>query len=214
MKYWCEHPWRGRFENARGEVCAKCGRPTDAPYIDTDTAIERFRNGQSIFTPPRELQAAISNAIRATGRLDDFEVAALVLAGVMKKVHLRHSRYPKEAACGQPYPPDRRPGPRDVRPVRLQRISVGGRIRLTRAGRPGGPPAGSSSSSRRASDAQPDTTEWTVTGSTPAARAAARAPHPHRHLRRERHDRVLGHRAASPPGSSCRGGPCSTAVRR
>ena len=104
MKYWCEHPWRGRFENARGEVCAKCGRPTDALYIDTATAIERFRNGQSISTPPRELQAAISNAIRATGELDDFEVTALVHAGVMKKVHLRHSRYPKEAACGQPYP--------------------------------------------------------------------------------------------------------------
>ena len=104
MKYWCEHPWRGRFENARGEVCAKCGRPTDALYIDTATAIERFRNGKSIFTPPRELQAAISNAIRATGKLDDFEVTALVHAGVMKKVHLRHPRYREEAACGQPYP--------------------------------------------------------------------------------------------------------------
>ena len=104
MKYWCEHPWRTRFDNARGEVCAKCGRSTDEPYIDTDTAIDRFRNGKSIFTPPRELQAAISSALRATGKLDDFEVAALVLAGVMKKMHLRHSRYQKEAACGQPYP--------------------------------------------------------------------------------------------------------------
>ena len=53
-----------------GEVCAKCGRQTDEPYIDTDTAIERFRNGKSIFTPPRELQAAISSALRATGKLD------------------------------------------------------------------------------------------------------------------------------------------------
>ena len=53
MKYWCEHPWRSRFDNARTEeLCAKCGRPTDAPYIDTATAIERFRNGRSIFTPP------------------------------------------------------------------------------------------------------------------------------------------------------------------
>ena len=104
MKYWCEHPWRSRFDNARGEVCAKCGRPTDEPYIDTDTAIERFRNGKSIFTPPRELQAAISNALRATGKLDDFEVDALVHAGVMKKVHLRHPSYREQAACGQPYP--------------------------------------------------------------------------------------------------------------
>ena len=79
-------------------------QPTDEPYIDTDTAIERFRNGKSIFTPPRELQAAISSALRATGKLDDFEVAALVHAGVMRKMHLRHSRYQKEAACGQPYP--------------------------------------------------------------------------------------------------------------
>ena len=78
MKYWCEHPWRSRFDNARGEVCAKCGHPTDAPYIDTDTAIERFRNGKSIFTPPRELQAAVSNALRVTGKLNDFEVFALV----------------------------------------------------------------------------------------------------------------------------------------
>ena len=46
----------------------------------------------------------ISNALRATGRLDDFEVAALVLAGVMKKVHLRHFSYREDAACGQPYP--------------------------------------------------------------------------------------------------------------
>ena len=68
------------------------------------TAIDRFRNGRSIFTPPRELQAAITNDLRATGQLDDFEVDALVLAGVMKKVHLRHPRYQKEAACGQPYP--------------------------------------------------------------------------------------------------------------
>ena len=104
MKYWCEHPWRTRFDNARGEVCAKCGRSTDEPYIDTDTAIDRFRNRKPIFTPPRELQAAISNALRATGRLDDFEVAALVLAGVMKKVHLRHFSYREDAACGQPYP--------------------------------------------------------------------------------------------------------------
>ena len=104
MKYWCEHPWRGRFKNARGEVCAKCGRSTDALYIDTATAIERFRNGRSISTPPRELQPAITNAIRATGELDDFEVTALVHAGVMKHVHLQHSRYPTEAACGQPYP--------------------------------------------------------------------------------------------------------------
>ena len=104
MKYWCEHPWRGRFDNARGEVCAKCGRSTGEPYIDTDTAIDRFRNGKSIFTPPRELQAAISNALRATGKLDDFEVAALVHAGVMKKVHLRHPSYREQAACGQPYP--------------------------------------------------------------------------------------------------------------
>ena len=86
------------------EVCGKCGRPTDEPHVDTDTAIERFRNGRSIFTPPRELQAAITNALRATGKLDDFEVAALVLAGVIKKVHLRHRLYQKEAACGQPYP--------------------------------------------------------------------------------------------------------------
>ncbi len=70
MKYWCEHPWRGRFDNARGEACAKCGRSTDEPYIDTDTAIERFRNGKPIFTPPRELQAAISNALRTTGKLE------------------------------------------------------------------------------------------------------------------------------------------------
>jgi len=93
-----------RFDNARGEVCGRCGRPTDEPYVDTDTAIERFRNGRSIFTPPRELQAAITNALRATGKLDDFEVDALVLAGVMKKVHLRHHQYQNEAACGQPYP--------------------------------------------------------------------------------------------------------------
>ena len=53
---------------------------------------------------PRELQAAISNALRATGKLDDFEVAALVHAGVMKKVHLRHPSYREQAACGQPYP--------------------------------------------------------------------------------------------------------------
>ncbi|MDE0056636.1 MAG: hypothetical protein OXP07_00815, partial [Defluviicoccus sp.] len=66
MKYWCEHPWRTRFDNARGEVCGRCGRPTDEPYVDTDTAIERFRNGRSIFTPPPELQAAITNALRAT----------------------------------------------------------------------------------------------------------------------------------------------------
>ena len=104
MKYWCEHPWRTRFDNARGEVCAKCGRSTDERYIDTDIAIDRFRNRRPIFTPPRELQAAISNALRATGRLDDFEVAALVLAGVMKKVHLRHFSYREDAACGQPYP--------------------------------------------------------------------------------------------------------------
>ena len=82
----------------------KCGRPTDEPYVDTGTAIERFRNGRSIFTPPRELQAAITNALRATGKLDDFEVDALVLAGVMQKVHLRHHHYQSEAACGQPYP--------------------------------------------------------------------------------------------------------------
>ena len=88
MKYWCEHPWRTRFDNARGEVCGRCGQPTDEPYVDTDTAIDRFRNGRSIFTPPRELQAAITNALCATGKLDDFEVGALVL----------------EAACGQPYP--------------------------------------------------------------------------------------------------------------
>ncbi|MDE0379636.1 MAG: ParA family protein [Rhodospirillales bacterium] len=62
MKYWCEHPWRTRFDNARGEVCGRCGRPTDEPYVDTDTAIERFRNGRSIFTPPPELQAAISSS--------------------------------------------------------------------------------------------------------------------------------------------------------
>ena len=104
MKYWCEHPWRTRFDNARGEVCGRCGRPTDEPYVDTDTAIDRFRNGRSIFTPPRELQAPITNALRATGKLDDFEVDALVLAGVMKKVHLRHHHYQNEAACGQPYP--------------------------------------------------------------------------------------------------------------
>ena len=54
--------------------------------------------------PPRELQAAISNALRATGKLDDFEVAALVHAGVMKKVHLRHPSYREQAAGGQPYP--------------------------------------------------------------------------------------------------------------
>ena len=115
MKYWCEHPWRGRFENARAEeLCAKCGRPTDAPYIDTATAIERFRNGKSIFTPPTELAAAISNAIRATGKLNDFEVTALVRAGVMKKVHLRHPREQEEAACGQPYasPSERSPARR------------------------------------------------------------------------------------------------------
>ena len=102
MKYWCEHPWRSRFDNARGEVCAKCGHPTDAPYIDTATAIERFRNGKSIFTPPCELQAAIADAIRATGKLDDFEVDALVRAGVMKKVHLRHPPLPR---AGSPTPP-------------------------------------------------------------------------------------------------------------
>ena len=39
------------------------------------------------------------------GKLDDFEVAALVHAGVMKKVHLRHPRYRDEAACGQPSTP-------------------------------------------------------------------------------------------------------------
>ena len=33
------------------------GQPT-RPYIDTATAIERFRNGRSIFTPPPELAAA------------------------------------------------------------------------------------------------------------------------------------------------------------
>ncbi len=49
----------------------ECCRSTDEPYIDTDTAIDRFRNRKPIFTPPRELQAAISNALRATGRLDD-----------------------------------------------------------------------------------------------------------------------------------------------
>ena len=66
---------------------------------------DRFRNRRPIFTPPRELQAAISNALRATGKLDDFEVAALVLAGVMKKVHLRHPSYREQAACGQPSSP-------------------------------------------------------------------------------------------------------------
>ena len=51
-----------------------------------------------------DTDARRSSALRATGKLDDFEVAALVLAGVMKKVHHRHARYEKEAACGQPYP--------------------------------------------------------------------------------------------------------------
>ena len=149
MNYWCEHPWRTKFDNAREEVCGKCGRPTDEPYVDTDTAIERFRNGRSIFTPPRELQAAITNALRATGKLDDFEVAALVLAGVRKKVHLRHPPLPEGSRLrtALPHPSDRRPGPRDVWKVwpRRQGISVGGRIRLTRAGTAGeasGPPPG------------------------------------------------------------------------
>ena len=109
--------------------------------IDTATAIERFRNGRSISTPTRELQPAITNAIRATGELDDLEVTALVHAGVMKHVHLQHSRYPTEAACGATlrYSPDRRPGSRAVRKVssaRRHRISVGGRIRFTRTGSP------------------------------------------------------------------------------
>ena len=80
------------------------------------SGIDRFRNGKSIFTPPRELQAVITNGLRATGKLDDFEVAALVHAGVMKKVHLRHPRYRDEAACGQPYPTDDRV-PRVVRKI-------------------------------------------------------------------------------------------------
>ena len=104
MKYWCEASLGEPGSTMpAGEICGKCGRSTDAPY--TDTAIDRFRNRKPIFTPPRELQAAISNALRATGRLDDFEVAALVLAGVMKKVYLRHFSYREQATCGQPYPP-------------------------------------------------------------------------------------------------------------
>ena len=92
--------------SADGQPTSPTSTPTPRSTASgtTDTAIDRFRNRKPIFTPPRELQAEISNALRATGRLDDFEVAALVLAGVMQKVHLRHSRYQKEAACGQPYP--------------------------------------------------------------------------------------------------------------
>ena len=118
-------------------------RTLNRPTSPTSTPTRRLSAG-TIFTPPRELQAAISSALRATGKLDDFEVAALVHAGVMRKMHLRHSRYQKEAACGQPYPTlltddrDRVTCGR-VWP-RRQGISVGGRIRLTRAGPPGGPP--------------------------------------------------------------------------
>ena len=104
MKYWCEHPWRTRFDNARGEVCGRCGRPTDEPYIDTELARRREDRPAVPEALDRRVQAAISNALRATGKLDDFEVDALVLAGVMKKVHLRHRHYQNEAACGQPYP--------------------------------------------------------------------------------------------------------------
>ena len=109
--------------------------------------IERFRNGKSIFTPPRELQVAIADVIRATGKLDDFEVTALVHAGVMKKVHLRHPRYREEAACG-PYPTlltddrelrDVRKVPPQTRPCRRRDgVSVEGRIRLTPTGSPEG----------------------------------------------------------------------------
>ena len=65
---------------ARREVCAKCGRRTDG-------ALHRHRHGHRAFSP------------NGKSRL-----TALVHAGVMKKVHLRHPRYRDEAACGQPYP--------------------------------------------------------------------------------------------------------------
>ena len=69
-----------------------------------------------------------------------------MLAGVMKKVHLRHFSYREDAACGQSYPTlltdDRDRA--DVRKVSPHRHggSGEGRIRLTRAGVVGRPPAG------------------------------------------------------------------------
>ena len=203
MKYWCEHPWRGRFENARGEVCAKCGRPTDALYIDTATAIERFRNGQSISTPPRELQAVISNAIRATGELDDFEVTALVHAGVMKEGASPALPLPEGSRLRATLPdaPDRRPRLREVRtvsPARRHRISVGRRIRLTRKASPRRPLSGSSSSLRRASDASPPRPERAVRRLDAGGSRRRLAPR-HHHQRRERPALVLGHRGSSPP---------------
>ena len=48
------------------------------------------------------------------------------------------------------------------------------------------------------SDASLTRPEWAVTGSTPAARAAALESQPH-HLRQERHDLVLGRRARGGP---------------
>ena len=169
MKYWCEHPWRSRFDNARGEVCAKCGRRTDEPYIDT--AIDRFRNGKSIFTPPRELQAAITNALRATGQLDDFELAALVHAGVMKKVPSPPPQLPRGSreASGPP------PGFRGTAPPPPARPSLRPSSAPPSEGSSGSRPASRRSSTPPASSA-PTPDRHGPSGRSPARRRRPAPP--------------------------------------
>ena len=71
MKYWCEHPWRSRFDNARTEeLCAKCGRPTDAP-------LHRHRHGDRTF-PERTFDLHAAARARGGDRLvNRFEVLVL-----------------------------------------------------------------------------------------------------------------------------------------
>jgi len=194
MKYWCGTSLVNQVRQCpRGSLREVRTANRRAIRRHRYGDIERFRNGRSIFTPPRELQAPITNALRATGQLDDFEVAAIVLAGAMKKVHLRHRHYQKEAACGQPYPhpPDRRPEPRDVWKVwpRRQGINVGGRTRLTQAGTAGEVfqfPASITSvvDAPRlvSSDARPTRPEWAVNRLDAGRPGRRLEPQPH-HLR-------------------------------
>ena len=124
---------------ARGRSCGR--RRARRACRSTARPAERRRRrsaDRSIFTPPRELQAAITNALRATGKLDDFEVGR-------PRARRRHEEDPSQAppplaerSClraALPHPLDRRPGL--VSPHRHD-VSGEDRIRLKPKGLPGG----------------------------------------------------------------------------
>ena len=120
---------------------------------------------------PRELQAAITNALRATGKLDDFELAALVHAGVMKKVPSPPPQLPRGSreASGPP------PGFRGAAPPPPARPSLRPSSAPPSEGSSGSRPASRRSSTPPASSA-PTPDRHGPSGRSPARRRRPAPP--------------------------------------